>query len=109
MISTLLNRESYRGQTTPVGYFQVANNFGLGDLHGNVWEWCEDDWHSNYDGAPADGSAWLSGTSRIKIVRGGSWCYGPRACRSAFRNISLHISRNLDIGFRVVCVAARTT
>ena len=45
----------YRKQTTPVGSFQVANPFGLYDIHGNVWEWCADDWHKNYQGAPSDG------------------------------------------------------
>ncbi len=50
----------YRQKTTEVGSFGVANNFGLCDMHGNVWEWCQDHWHSNYDGAPIDGSAWIN-------------------------------------------------
>ncbi|MBD2303023.1 formylglycine-generating enzyme family protein [Nostoc sp. FACHB-190] len=97
----------YRKQTTPVGYFQVANNFGLYDMHGNVWEWCEDDWHDSYKGAPNDGSAWIaSGTSNIKVRRGGSWDHDTGSCRCASRNIGF-IDVNID-GFRVVRVPPRT-
>jgi len=56
--------------TTPMGEFP-ANAFGLYDMHGNVWEWCADSWHPNYQGAPSDGSAWVDGPNRI--FRGGSW------------------------------------
>ena len=74
-----------RGQTTPVGYLKVANAFGLSDMHGNVFEWCEDDYH-NYDDAPTDGSAWNSeDDDASRILRGGSWNDSPRNCRSAYR------------------------
>ncbi|MFM6306961.1 MAG: formylglycine-generating enzyme family protein, partial [Dolichospermum sp.] len=74
----------HRKGTTDVGFFP-PNLFGLHDMHGNVWEWCQDDWHENYEGAPIDGSAWISLTNR-KVLRGGSWNYYPVLCRSASRN-----------------------
>ena len=99
----------YRQQTTPVEYFKVANNFGLCDMHGNVWEWCEDNWHDGYNDAPEDGSAWLSGDSSIKLTRGGSWIVGPFFCRSAYRYNFSREDRDLCLGVRVVCVVPRTT
>ena len=98
----------YREQTTPVGYFKVANNFGLSDMHGNVWEWCEDDWHENYEDAPTDGSAWVLRVGSIKVRRGGSWGR-PDDCRSATRISTSRDYRGSDIGFRVVCVVPRAT
>ena len=99
----------YQEQTTPVGYFQVANAFGLYDMHGNVWEWCEDDWHNNYELAPTNGSAWLSGEkSSTKVVRGGSWYTPPFNCRSAIRNGDNPDPRSNPFGLRVVCVLPRT-
>ena len=98
----------YRGKTTPVGSFS-PNAFGLYDMHGNVWEWCEDDWHDNYNGAPTDGSAWISGCSSTKVRHGGSWILNPRLCRSADRGSNTRDDCDLNIGFRVACVASRTT
>ncbi|MEA5540702.1 formylglycine-generating enzyme family protein [Limnoraphis robusta Tam1] len=104
-----------REQTTPVGYFQVANPFGLCDMHGNVWEWCEDNFHDNYEGAPDDGRAWLSENKKTtyiayntRVLRGGSSDLNPSRCRSAFRRINNPASANFTIGFRVVCVPPRT-
>jgi len=76
----------YREKTTPVGSFP-ANKFGLYDLHGNVWEWCEDVWHENYENAPKDGSSWDENSSQtnFRSLRGGSWFVNPRNCRSANR------------------------
>ncbi len=100
----------YREQTTPVGYFGVANTFGLYDLHGNVCEWCEDDYHSNYEGAPPNGSAWLSNDrDTTKILRGGSWYFNPDACRSAYRDdFNSRDNINDYVGFRVVRSSPRT-
>ncbi|MFM6367478.1 MAG: formylglycine-generating enzyme family protein, partial [Dolichospermum sp.] len=68
----------YRKETTEVGSFKIANEFGLYDMHGNVWEWCQDDWHNNYEDAPTDGSAWISNNAKsYKLLRGGSWSYNP--------------------------------
>ena len=102
-------KEEYRRQTTPVEYFQVANNFGLSDMHGNVWEWCKDGCHENYQDAPNDSSVWLLKNSFAKVLRGGSWFSYPNFCRSAYRLDSYRDDRVHVIGFRVVCVALRTT
>jgi formylglycine-generating enzyme required for sulfatase activity len=97
-----------KGETTPVGDFS-PNAFGLYDMHGNVWEWCLDRWHGNYEGAPIDGSAWLSDEDNARhVLRGGSWSFIPRLCRSATRLINSPVDRNLSFGFRVVCEIPRT-
>jgi len=97
-----------RWQTTRVGHFS-ANAYGLHDMHGNVWEWCQDDWHETYEGAPTDGTAWLSGRSQqIKLMRGGSWTGNPWHCRSAFRYHITRGNRYFGTGFRVACGGLRT-
>ncbi len=94
----------HRRKTTPVTAFAVSNVYGLCDLHGNVYEWCQDDWHSNYAGAPTDGSAWLTDEARARrVIRGGSWNSYPWDCRSATRvNVGFGSYFNV-IGFRVSC------
>ncbi|MBD2341257.1 formylglycine-generating enzyme family protein [Calothrix sp. FACHB-156] len=108
---------TYREETTVVGSFEVANAFGLYDMHGNVWEWCLDDWHSNYEGAPTDGSAWFDDNENLyqkkgkAVLRGGSWISYPVNCRSASRNDVSRAVRDYFFnyfGFRVVCAFGRT-
>ncbi|QZZ23403.1 formylglycine-generating enzyme family protein [Leptothermofonsia sichuanensis E412] len=99
---------TYRQQTTEVGSFP-ANAFGLYDMHGNVWEWCQDHWHNNYNGAPTDGSAWLTrDENATRVIRGGSWYNYPRLCRSAYRDYFIPDDRYVNIGFRVCCSSPRT-
>ncbi|PZO57455.1 MAG: hypothetical protein DCF15_07115, partial [Phormidesmis priestleyi] len=99
---------AYRETTTPVDHFEIANAFGLSDMHGNVWEWCQDHYDS-YDKTPIDGSAWVtSDRDARRLLRGGSWFYNPGGCRSAFRNYNTPDFRLNIIGFRVSCSAPRT-
>jgi formylglycine-generating enzyme required for sulfatase activity len=117
----------YREETTPVGQFP-PNAFGLYDMHGNVWEWCLDPWHDSYQGKTrTDSEVWdeeqsaeqylldennviqLLSNKRTRVLRGGSWPFNPRVCRSAFRNWYDPDDRlNFSFGFRVVCRFPRT-
>nr|WP_302183359.1 formylglycine-generating enzyme family protein [Planktothrix agardhii] len=112
----------YRQETTPVGQFP-PNAFGLYDLHGNVWEWCADPWHENYEGAPTQGEVWdeqnkndnryqiysvenlvnLLSDERYHCLRGGSWFIYPVVCRSASRG-RYSPDDVLNLGFRVCWV-----
>ncbi|MCC5632428.1 SUMF1/EgtB/PvdO family nonheme iron enzyme [Nostoc sphaeroides CHAB 2801] len=97
----------YRQQTVPVGSFQVANAFGLCDMHGNVWEWCADAWHDNYQEAPCDGSVWEQAELQHRLLRGGSWYCLPSLCRAAQRHWDKAAHGGSGIGFRVVCSSAK--
>jgi formylglycine-generating enzyme required for sulfatase activity len=98
---------NFRRGTRDVGSLP-CNGFWLYDMHGNVYEWCQDVWHENYNGAPTDGIAWESnGNSSRRVVRGGFWGSHPRYCRSAHRNYMYVGNRKYKykcstIGFRVV-------
>ncbi len=90
-----------QGQTHPVGE-KEPNGFGIYDMHGNVWEWVEDDWHDNYKGAPNDGSSWI-GKKRgsARVIRGGGWNNNARNCRSAIRGFCAPVFRGSVLGFRL--------
>ncbi|WP_225225528.1 bifunctional serine/threonine-protein kinase/formylglycine-generating enzyme family protein [Komarekiella delphini-convector] len=102
--NNIYNASSQRtnyGQTSLVGSFP-ANAFGLYDMHGNVWEWCADHWHDNYEGAPFDSSVWLSDDDgQSRLVRGGSWKNSLRLCRSAYRSWNPQDGRGNLLGFRI--------
>lgn len=91
----------FRKCLTTVGSFP-PNDFGLYDMHGNVWEWCADIWHENYFNAPNDGSAWLrNGDQSYCVQRGGSWIDRTANCRSAFRVGDIAHNNENIVGLRV--------
>jgi len=97
------DRANFNGNkkgTTPVGAYP-ANAFKLHDMHGNVWEWCQDCWNANYNGASSDGSAWTAGDCSQRVLRGGSWSGIPRSLRSAARSRSGPSNRYYYGGFRL--------
>jgi len=99
-----LNNGSSKGEnrkrTISVGSFG-ANQFGLHDVHGNVWEWVQDCQNDNYKGALSDGSAWTSGDCLRRVLRGGSWDSLPRSLRSSNRSRKWTVKRDISFGFRV--------
>jgi len=89
-------------KTHPVGK-KDPNNFGLYDMSGNVWEWCEDMQNKSYKNAPNDGKPWMSGDNKSdRVIRGGSWYFYAMDCRSASRNFYSFDYHRGDRGFRVV-------
>lgn len=92
----------FDGGTTPVGHLQHPNAFGLYGMHGNVWEWCADIWHTDYLNAPTDGSVWVSGGDQSYCVqRGGSWRDRGGSCRSAFRVGDIAHNNENIVGIRI--------
>jgi len=88
-------------KTHPVGK-KKPNAWGLYDMHGNVWEWCEDWYHDSYDNASSDGRAWVSPEGTFRVLRGGSWFYYDWFCQSSYRGRYFPDVRYSGIGFRVV-------
>lgn len=96
----------HRDTTTPVGIFP-ANAWGLHDMHGNVAEWCEDDWHEEYHFSPRNGDAWVdTPRGKERVYRGGSWGNCVDWCRSAYRNSTAPYEERNGIGLRLVREAA---
>jgi formylglycine-generating enzyme required for sulfatase activity len=99
-------RANSGSRTHPVGG-KRPNPWGLYDMHGNVWEWVQDAWHSSHEGTPADGSAWDSDdTGAVRVIRGGSWGSFARYCRCAFRHWGGPGFRGGGLGFRCARVQA---
>jgi formylglycine-generating enzyme required for sulfatase activity len=99
----------YRQKITPVKTFP-PNSWGLYDMHGNVYEWCQDDYESDYNLCPSDGASYLTESQKeqpSKVLRGGSWIAPPRNCRSAYRYDLTRAHHYYRLGFRVVCSASR--
>jgi formylglycine-generating enzyme required for sulfatase activity len=92
--------------TAPVGSF-APNGFGLHDTHGNVFEWVEDCWNDDFNGAPSDGSAWLTGDCKIRVQRGGAWGYPRSYLRIAVRGRQGQAYRYINAGVRVAREIAR--
>jgi len=92
----------YRHVTTEGGTFP-PNAFGLYDMHGNLWEWCADNWLDNYSASARDGSSYQNKESHFRVARGGSWHEPPELCRSAARIKFLQSDADEFVGLRVVC------
>ncbi|MBI4853389.1 MAG: formylglycine-generating enzyme family protein [Acidobacteria bacterium] len=94
-------------KTHPVGQKQ-PNAFGLYDMHGNVYEWCQDSWHPNYQGAPSNSSAWEDTPNNspddLRVFRGGSWYYSAINNRSSYRLNAKASAYDNGLGLRVVAV-----
>ncbi len=92
----------YNGKFTTPGGKYPANPFGLYDMSGNTWDWVEDWYHGNYNGAPNDGSAWVNGGDQeYRMLRGGSWLFSPREMLSSLRFKATSDHASYEFGFRL--------
>jgi formylglycine-generating enzyme required for sulfatase activity len=97
------NNDTGNGHETHDVGLKLPNPWGLYDINGNVWEWCEDNYHFNYSNAPTDGSAWVDTDDNGKVARGGGWGqYGAQFCRSSARGRDNPSTRSNIFGFRLV-------
>lgn len=95
------NTHGSQKTTRPVGT-KKANELGIHDMSGNVWEWVQDDWHGNFSGAPTDGRAWVdSPRASYRVQRGGGWYSTARRCRAAYRDYGTPANRGNYVGFRL--------
>ena len=105
----------FRSRPVSMGYFGLVNRWGLVDLHGQVWEWCGDQWHADptAKGWPSEGQTWEGVDPALealdthqknwRVLRGGSWYHDPQNCRSAFRFSYPPDGVYSDVGFRPCC------
>lgn len=98
--SAQANFDNHEKGTTPAQKYP-PNPWGLFDMHGNVWEWCQDYWNASYQGAPTDGAAWQAGNASLRVARGGSWLIISQMLRTALRGRVRPDARVVTFGFRV--------
>ncbi len=106
-ISELKKYANYRSSGPKTVKSLLPNSLGLYDMSGNVWEWCEDTWHDDYEGVPTDGRAWIGENKDLRVVRGGSWNGSRDRCRVSFRYYGSPFIDNVDRGFRLFRYPAR--